>query len=142
MIFEWKSVSLKFEPHIKAYLSISLDRIIVLAPSIPRFKGLGIRNLQYQIIICQKSHNTVTNVWFKFLWNRHYVKVLLFRKILFWVCNQDTLLTKTFSLLSKSVDIKLFVGTKESLRDYYNNKLALRICDVVKQKDIYMYQVI
>ena len=40
------SVSLRFEPHIKAYLSISLDKIIVLAPRI--------RN-------CQKSHNTVTN---------------------------------------------------------------------------------
>ena len=35
----------------KAYLSISLDRIIVLAPSIPHFTGLGIRNLQYQIRI-------------------------------------------------------------------------------------------
>ena len=41
------SVSLKFEPHIKAYLSISLDRIVVLAPSIPHLKGLGMRNLQY-----------------------------------------------------------------------------------------------
>ena len=28
------SVSLKFEPHIKAYLSISLDRIIVLTPQL------------------------------------------------------------------------------------------------------------
>ena len=55
------SVSLKFEPHIKAYLSISLDIITVLAPSIPRFKGLGMRNLQYWIRICQTSHNTVTN---------------------------------------------------------------------------------
>ena len=27
------SVSLEFEPHIKEYLSISLDKIIVLAPS-------------------------------------------------------------------------------------------------------------
>jgi hypothetical protein len=48
------SVSQKFEPHTKAYLFTSLDRIIVLAPSIPRF-------MQYQIRICQKSHNTVTN---------------------------------------------------------------------------------
>ena len=54
------SVSLKFEPHIKAYLSISLDRI-ALAPSIPGLKGLGMRNLQYWVRICQKSHNTVTN---------------------------------------------------------------------------------
>ena len=50
-----------FKPHIKAYLFISLDRIIVLAPIIPRFKRHGMRNLQYWIRICQKSHNTVTN---------------------------------------------------------------------------------
>ena len=41
--------------------SISLDRIIVLAPSIPHFKGLGMRNLHYEIRISKKSHNTVTN---------------------------------------------------------------------------------
>ena len=51
--------SQKFEPHIKAYKSISLDRIFVLLSRIPRFKVLGIRNLQYQIRICKKSHNTV-----------------------------------------------------------------------------------
>ena len=45
----------------KAYLSISLDRIIVLAPSIPHITGLGMRNLQYQIRIYQESHITVTN---------------------------------------------------------------------------------
>ena len=28
---------------------------------LPRCKGLGMRNLQYQIRICQKSHNIVTN---------------------------------------------------------------------------------
>ena len=55
------SDSYKFEPHIKAYLSISLDRMIVLTPSIPRFKCLGMSNLQYWIRICQKSHCTVTN---------------------------------------------------------------------------------
>ena len=52
---------LNFEPHIKTYLSISLDMIIVLAPNLPCFKGLGMRNLQYWIRICQKSHNKVTN---------------------------------------------------------------------------------
>ena len=57
--FEITSDSKKFEPDIKAYLAISLDRIIVLAPSIPHFKGLS--NLQYWIRICQKNHNTVTN---------------------------------------------------------------------------------
>ena len=40
----------------KAYLSISLEKIIVLAPSIPHFKGLGMRNLQYEIRICPKTH--------------------------------------------------------------------------------------
>ena len=34
--------------------------IIVPAPSIPHFKGLDMRNLQYEIRICQKSHNKVT----------------------------------------------------------------------------------
>ena len=29
--------------------------------SIPHFKGLGMRNLQYQIRSCQNSHNSVTN---------------------------------------------------------------------------------
>ena len=55
------SVSLKIEPHIKVDLSISLDIIIVLAPSKPHLKGLGMRNLQYWVWIFQKSHNTVTN---------------------------------------------------------------------------------
>ena len=27
-------------------------------PSIPHFKGLDMRNLQYEIRICQKSHNS------------------------------------------------------------------------------------
>ena len=44
----------------KMKLWISPDKIIVPAPSIPHFKGLGIRNLQYESRICQKSHNTVT----------------------------------------------------------------------------------
>jgi hypothetical protein len=36
-----------------------------------RFKGLGMRNLQYEMRICQKSHIKVTvYVWFKFLWIR------------------------------------------------------------------------
>ena len=35
--------------------------IIVLAPRIHRFKGLGMGNLQYWIRFCQKIHNTVTN---------------------------------------------------------------------------------
>ena len=52
--------------------TLSLDRILVPAPSIPHFKGFGMRNLQYEIRICQKSHNTVTisvdvwTIWFEF----------------------------------------------------------------------------
>ena len=42
-----------------AYLRISLNRIIVPAPSIPHFKGLDRINLQYEIRICQKRHNKV-----------------------------------------------------------------------------------
>ena len=43
-----------------ALLWISLDKNIVLAPSIPHFKGLDMRNLQYEIRVCQKIHNKVT----------------------------------------------------------------------------------
>ena len=39
------SVSLKFDPLIKAYLSLFLDANVILAPSIPCFKDLGMRNL-------------------------------------------------------------------------------------------------
>ena len=47
-----------------------LDNIIVWAPSIFHYKGLGMRNLQYEMRICQKSQNKVTKtvyVWFEFL---------------------------------------------------------------------------
>ena len=39
---------------------MSSDRILVLAPSIPHFKGFGMTNLHNEFQICQKSHNTVT----------------------------------------------------------------------------------
>ena len=57
-------------------LWIFLDNIIVWAPSILHFKGLGMRNLQYEMRICQKSHNNVSKtvyVWFEFLWIRCYL---------------------------------------------------------------------
>ena len=60
-IVKLTSVSLKFEPHIKEYLTISLGRSIVQAPCIPQFEGLGIRTLQYLVRICHKSHKTVPN---------------------------------------------------------------------------------
>ena len=42
-----------------ALSQISLKRIVVQAPTIPHFKGLGMRNLQYEIRICQKQHTKV-----------------------------------------------------------------------------------
>ena len=39
------------------------------------FKGIGMRNLQYEMRIGQKSHNKVTKtvyVWFEFLWIKRY----------------------------------------------------------------------
>ena len=44
-------------------------------PSIPHFKGLVMRNLQYELKICQISHNKITktvHVWFDFLCIRGY----------------------------------------------------------------------
>jgi hypothetical protein len=43
-----------------AFLSIFLDRIIVRTPTIPHFKGLGMRNFQYKISIYQKVNNKAT----------------------------------------------------------------------------------
>ena len=51
------------------------DNIIVWSPSIHHFKGLDMRNLQYEMRICLKGYNKVTNrsghkdvyVWLEFL---------------------------------------------------------------------------
>ena len=45
-------------------LWIILDNIIVWAPCILHFKGLGMRNLKYEMRICKKSHNKVTKPFF------------------------------------------------------------------------------
>ncbi len=45
-----------------ALLWISLDRDIALAPTIPHFKGLEMRNLQCELRICQKQHTKVTMI--------------------------------------------------------------------------------
>ena len=37
-----------------------LDNIILWAPCILHFKGLSMRNLQYEMRICQKSRNKIT----------------------------------------------------------------------------------
>ena len=39
---------------------VPLEKIIVQTPSLPYFKGVGMRNLQSQIRIFQKVHNKVT----------------------------------------------------------------------------------
>ena len=61
------------KPYFPAFLWIFLDRIIVQAPSICHFKGLGMRNLEYEIRICQKTHARVTipvSMLSRFFWNR------------------------------------------------------------------------
>ena len=37
--------------------------MIAQAPSIPHFKGLDMRNLQYEIGICPKTHNKDKVTW-------------------------------------------------------------------------------
>ena len=42
------------------------------------------RNLQYEMKICQKSHNKITktvDLWFEFLWIRRYIKCKITRPI-------------------------------------------------------------
>ena len=46
--------------YLPAFLWISWDIIMIQAPSIPHFKDFGMRNLQYEMRICQKIHNKVT----------------------------------------------------------------------------------
>ena len=43
--------------YLQAFLWIFLDRIIVQVPCICRFNGLGMRNLEYEIRICQKKNS-------------------------------------------------------------------------------------
>ena len=54
-------------------LLIFLSNKIVWAHIILHFKGFGMRNLQYEMRICQKSDNKISKtlyVWFKLLWSR------------------------------------------------------------------------
>jgi hypothetical protein len=46
--------------YFQAILRIFLDQIIVQAPIIPPFKGLVMRNLDYEIRIYQTIHTKVT----------------------------------------------------------------------------------
>ena len=56
----------KTDEFMKCYFEAILDQIIVQAPIIPHFKGLAIRNLEFEIRICQKnsyqSHNYNVNI--------------------------------------------------------------------------------
>ena len=45
--------------YLPSLLQISLKIIIVQTPTITHFKGLSIKNLQYEIKICQKQHTKV-----------------------------------------------------------------------------------
>ena len=67
---------------------------MVQTPNIPYFKGLDMRNLQYEIRICQKSHNKVTMTV--------YIMVQFFmNKTLQTLCNKNS------NLLFKVCNIKL-----------------------------------
>jgi hypothetical protein len=73
--FALLSINIWTTHNLSLWLSIFLDNIIVWAPSILHFKGFGMRNLQCEMRICQKSHDKVTKtvyVWFEFLWIRRY----------------------------------------------------------------------
>ena len=48
--------------YLPAFLWITFNTTIVQAPSIPHFKGLNMRNLQYEIKISQKTHTKVTMI--------------------------------------------------------------------------------
>ena len=67
------------------------------------FKGLGMRNLQYEMRVWQKSHNKVTKtvyVWFEFLWIRRYVYV--WHSTLWVIWNKkDKLETKDYLSMKK-----------------------------------------
>ena len=57
---------------------------MVQTPSIPYFKGLDMRNLQYEIRICQKSHNEFTMtvyVMVRFLMKQILLKISLLEHI-------------------------------------------------------------
>ena len=61
-IFMNQTLLLKsMKSYFPAFLRIFLDRIIVKAPSIPHFKGLGMRSMLYEISIYQKINNKLIN---------------------------------------------------------------------------------
>ena len=85
--------------------------LFLWSPSTLRFKGLGMRNLQYRIRICQKSHNTVTitfYVCFDFLWNRRYSMVE----------NSKRKRNKNINSLSENISTKCVMATRQ-----------IRLCD-------------
>ena len=54
----FRYLSIKRYDHYHKYMSLK-KIIIVQVPTIPHFKGLSMRNLQYEIRICQKQHTKV-----------------------------------------------------------------------------------
>ena len=60
MIQIWFLKLTKTDEFMKCYFEAILDQIIVQAPIIPHFKGLAMRNLEFEIRICQKIHTKVT----------------------------------------------------------------------------------
>ena len=53
------------------------DNIIAWSPHILHFKGLGMRNLQYEMRICQKSHNKITKPVFSLCMDRIFMNQTL-----------------------------------------------------------------
>ena len=83
--------------------------IIVQAPTIPHFKGLSMRNLQYEIGICQKQHTKVAMSTYA-----NVVTVFL-KQSLFNQCNEDFVtfhyLKKTILFYSRSLTRIVFIQT-------------------------------
>ena len=98
--------SAKIKVTFPAFLWIFSDRIIVPAPNIPHFKGLGMIDLQYEIRMYQKinnkSHNENINVkllWFLLTHTLPYIfKVVLHNS---WLLCNDIKLSR-FGILSLS----------------------------------------
>ena len=98
--------SAKIKVTFPAFLWIFSDRIIVPAPNIPHFKGLGMIDLKYEIRMYQKinnkSHNENINVkllWFLLTHMLPYIfKVVLHNS---WLLCNDIKLSR-FGILSLS----------------------------------------
>ena len=71
-LFSGKTDEFMIEKYLPSISQISLKIIIVQAPNIPHLKGLSMKNLQHEIIVCQKqltkvAMSTYANVVIVFL---------------------------------------------------------------------------